>query len=279
MVRTSDIGSGAQGRYHGQHPSDVVSPAMCQSVQRVVSCIEAISDAFSMGKRVLSIIALCSVVWLGSVSLAAAIAQAQELPSNDTSLSATEPAFVQRSIEKPQAPHLLLSMVDRSAREPGALRNSAVPLDRSTSKGRTEREGGSPAVQPARRGVRLPGSSRFSPSAITPPLDRSQKLRTGRHQCSHERREGACLSAWENKFGGQPPAQQFFGVIRVTSRQQPVRCEVITMSQVDRMIIFAVAALLMVFSAVTFSAAVTVDDRVCDVAADVALGLGDYPMQ
>jgi tetratricopeptide (TPR) repeat protein len=33
----------------------------------------------------------------------------------------------------------------------------------------------------------------------------------------------------------------------------------------------------MVFSAVTSRAAVTADDRVCDVAADVALGLDDYP--
>jgi tetratricopeptide (TPR) repeat protein len=49
------------------------------------------------------------------------------------------------------------------------------------------------------------------------------------------------------------------------------------MSQVDGRIIFAVAALLMVFSAATSSAAVTTDERVCDVAADVALGLGDYP--
>jgi tetratricopeptide (TPR) repeat protein len=49
------------------------------------------------------------------------------------------------------------------------------------------------------------------------------------------------------------------------------------MSQVDGRIIFAVAALLMVFSAATPSAAVTTDERVCDVAADVALGLGDYP--
>jgi tetratricopeptide (TPR) repeat protein len=50
------------------------------------------------------------------------------------------------------------------------------------------------------------------------------------------------------------------------------------MLQVDRRIIFAVAALLMVFSALTSSAAVTADDLVCDVAADVALGLGDYPI-
>jgi tetratricopeptide (TPR) repeat protein len=49
------------------------------------------------------------------------------------------------------------------------------------------------------------------------------------------------------------------------------------MSQVDRRIIFAAAALLMVLSAVTSSAAATAEERVCDVAADVALGLGDYP--
>jgi len=33
----------------------------------------------------------------------------------------------------------------------------------------------------------------------------------------------------------------------------------------------------MVFSAVTSSAAMTAEERVCDVAADIALGLGDYP--
>jgi len=49
------------------------------------------------------------------------------------------------------------------------------------------------------------------------------------------------------------------------------------MSQVDRRLIFAVAALLMVFSALTSSAALTADKPVCDVAADVALRLGDYP--
>jgi hypothetical protein len=80
-------------------------------------------------RRILSTIALCSIVWLASVWLAAAIAQAQESPSNDRGLSATEPAFVQRSIEKPQAPHLLLSMVDRSDREPAALRNSGVQVN------------------------------------------------------------------------------------------------------------------------------------------------------
>jgi len=49
------------------------------------------------------------------------------------------------------------------------------------------------------------------------------------------------------------------------------------MLQVDRRLIFAVAALLMVSSALTSNAAVTTDEHVCNVAADVALGLGDYP--
>jgi len=65
-------------------------------------------------------------VWLASAWLAAAIAQAQETPSNNHGLTATQPAFVQRSIEKQLAPHLLLSMVDRSDRELGALRTSTV---------------------------------------------------------------------------------------------------------------------------------------------------------
>ena len=101
--------------------------ARCAPIQRLVLCVEATSYAL-LRRRILSIVALCSIVWLASVWLAAAIAQAQESPSNDRSLTATEPAFVQRSIEKPQAPHLLLSMVDRSDREPAALRNSGVQV-------------------------------------------------------------------------------------------------------------------------------------------------------
>jgi hypothetical protein len=101
--------------------------ASCAPVQRLILCEEATSYAL-LRRRILSTIALCAIVWLASVWLAAAIAQAQESPSIDRSSSATEPAFVQRSIEKPQTPHLLLSMVDRRDREPGALRNSAVQL-------------------------------------------------------------------------------------------------------------------------------------------------------
>jgi len=48
------------------------------------------------------------------------------------------------------------------------------------------------------------------------------------------------------------------------------------MSRVDRRLIFAVATLLMIFSAMTSSAAVTPAGGGCDVAADVAMEVGDY---
>lgn len=49
------------------------------------------------------------------------------------------------------------------------------------------------------------------------------------------------------------------------------------MSQVCRRITFVLAALLVVFAAVTPNAAITPQEGGCDVAADVALGLEDYP--
>jgi Flp pilus assembly protein TadD len=48
------------------------------------------------------------------------------------------------------------------------------------------------------------------------------------------------------------------------------------MSRVDKRMIFAVAALLMIFSAMNSNAAVAPIDGGCDVAADVALEVGDY---
>jgi hypothetical protein len=101
--------------------------ASYELLQHIISCIEATSYDL-MRRRFLSTIALCSIVWLASIWLTAVIAQAQESPSDDTRSTATGPAFVQGSIEKPHARHLLLSMVDRSDREPGALRNSGVHL-------------------------------------------------------------------------------------------------------------------------------------------------------
>jgi hypothetical protein len=94
-----------------------------QPVQRLVSCIEATSYTL-IRQRTLSIVALCTIVWVASVWLAAAMAQ--ESPSNDANLTENRPAFEQRAIEKSQTPPLLLSMVDRSDREPGAFRNPSA---------------------------------------------------------------------------------------------------------------------------------------------------------
>ena len=48
------------------------------------------------------------------------------------------------------------------------------------------------------------------------------------------------------------------------------------MSRIDKRLIFAVATLLMIFSAATSNAAAITDQRICDVAADGALKVGDY---
>ena len=101
--------------------------ASYELLQRIISVVEATSYDL-IGRRFLSTIALCSIVWLASIWLAAAIVQAHESTSDDTRSTARGSTFVQGSIEKPQAPQLLLSMVDSSDREPGALRNSAVHL-------------------------------------------------------------------------------------------------------------------------------------------------------
>jgi hypothetical protein len=98
---------------------------ICPAAQCVISCVEALNYA-SVCRRILSIISVCSSAWLASIWLAATIAQAHEPACKGASLTATEPVLVHRSIEKRDAPHPQLSMVDRSDREPEALRNSAV---------------------------------------------------------------------------------------------------------------------------------------------------------
>jgi hypothetical protein len=96
-------------------------------VQRLLLCVEPASFAL-LRRRTLWIIAVCSVAWLASVWLAATIARAQESPFNNAGIMMTQPTISERSIEKPRARHLVLSMVDRSDLEPSALRNSAAQL-------------------------------------------------------------------------------------------------------------------------------------------------------
>ena len=96
-------------------------------VRHLVSRIEATGYAL-VGQRALSIIAVCTIVWLASVCLAATIAQAQESSSNSASVTALEPAIGRRSIEKEEAGNLVLGMLDRGDLEPGAYGNSTVQL-------------------------------------------------------------------------------------------------------------------------------------------------------
>src|SRR6202007_102192 len=81
------------------------------------------------------------------------------------------------------------------------------------------------------------------------------------------------LSAGSRQLRDQRSAQQ---LLRVVRRNRRSGGEVMTMSRVDKRLIFAAAALLMIFSAMTSSAAVTPAEGACDVAADVALEVGDY---
>jgi hypothetical protein len=101
--------------------------ADCEATRRLLLCVGAASCAL-IRHRIFLTIALCLVIWLANAWMAAAIAHAQELPANNTSASVAEPVFGQRSIAKEEAPPLVLSMVDRSARELSAPRNSAIHL-------------------------------------------------------------------------------------------------------------------------------------------------------
>jgi hypothetical protein len=137
----------------------VVSP---ETVRRLLSFVEAASYAL-LRLRILSTVAVCSIVWLASVWQAAAIAQAQETPSNNPGLTAAQPAFVQRSIEKQHAPHLLLSMVDRSDRELGALRTSAV---QSTGPNPTALNTGEARLPSNPRGAEFTALASVPPSSL-----------------------------------------------------------------------------------------------------------------
>jgi hypothetical protein len=98
--------------------------ADCETTRHLSLCVRAANYALSR-RRIFLTIAVCSLIWLANVCVAAAIAHAQELPAN---VSVTEPVFGPRSIAKEEAPPLVLSMVDRSARELSAPRNSAIHL-------------------------------------------------------------------------------------------------------------------------------------------------------
>lgn len=94
-----------------------------EAAQRLVGCVEAVGYAL-LRRQILSAIAICSIVWLTSLWLGAAIAQAQESNSNESGITVTQPA--PPSIARAETSHLVLSMVDRNGLESGALQNLAA---------------------------------------------------------------------------------------------------------------------------------------------------------
>lgn len=101
----------------------VPSVRSLEAAQHLVACVEAIGYAL-LRRRILSAIALCSFVWLASLWLSAALAQAQESASNESSITVTQPA--PPSMASGETSHLVLGMVDRSELKLGALQNSAA---------------------------------------------------------------------------------------------------------------------------------------------------------
>jgi len=103
----------------------LLSARNLQATRRLVSYVEAASYAL-LRRRILSAIAICSIVWLASLWLAAALAQAQESPSNNSGLSVTQSA--QPSLATTEASHIVLSKVDRSDLDLSTLPNSATEV-------------------------------------------------------------------------------------------------------------------------------------------------------
>jgi len=95
------------------------------AVQRLVAQVEAASYAL-LRRRIFSVFAFCSFVWLASLWLGATLAQAQESPSNQSGISVSQPSIAQPSIAANEPSHLVLSMVDRSELESSALQNAAI---------------------------------------------------------------------------------------------------------------------------------------------------------
>jgi hypothetical protein len=99
-----------------------------EAVRRLIACVEATSYAL-LRRRTLSAIAVCSIVWLASLWLGAALAQAQESPSGESGISVSKPSIMQPSIATTEPSHLVLSMIDRNELQPSALPNSPQAAD------------------------------------------------------------------------------------------------------------------------------------------------------
>jgi hypothetical protein len=99
-----------------------------EAVRRLIACVEAASYAL-LRRHILSAIALCSIVWLASLGLGAALAQAQESPSDESGISVSQPSITQSSIAATEPNHVVLSMIDRNDLQPSALLNRPQAAD------------------------------------------------------------------------------------------------------------------------------------------------------
>ena len=99
-----------------------------KAVRHVITCVEAASYAL-LRRRILSAIAVCSLVWLASLWLGAALAEAQESPVDGSSIAVIPSAAAQGSIQNTEANRLVLSMVDRNELQLGAIPNSLRAAD------------------------------------------------------------------------------------------------------------------------------------------------------
>ena len=104
-----------------------------EAVRRLIACVEATSYAL-LRRRILSAIAVCSIVWLASLWLGAALAQAQESPSDESGISVSQPSTPQPSMAATEPRHLVLSMIDRNELQPSALPNSPQAADPRAAK-------------------------------------------------------------------------------------------------------------------------------------------------
>jgi hypothetical protein len=99
-----------------------------EAVRHLTARIEAGSYAL-LRRRILSAIAICSIVWLASLWLGAALAQAQESPSDEPGISVSQPSITQPSIAATEPSHLVLSMIDRNELRPTVLPNGPLAAD------------------------------------------------------------------------------------------------------------------------------------------------------
>jgi hypothetical protein len=104
-----------------------------EAVRRLIECVEAASYAL-LRRRILSAIAVCSIVWLASLWPGAALAQVQESPSDESGISVSKPSITQPSIAATEPSHLVLSMIDRNELQPSALPNSPQAADPRAAK-------------------------------------------------------------------------------------------------------------------------------------------------